>query len=458
MASKSRDISRTQCDSKDDQPDQLARDSASELTPAEAVETGRSGHDDADNSDAEAFQGTPEHWAGVNGHGEPPPGSPEPHDRQGDDLIAIGPGPDRAEDEELREILEHLNNTLESANTVLAGNHALAESIATPDPIVPVETENSSRWSAIGPPVVAAAMGVILGVVALVLLWPVWNADNRRIGEAVKDPARISETIIERRPALAPPDGETASVAPDRAPSEPVVAVVSEAASSPIAPVPEPTPEAGHMATVAAVTTPAPAVAEMEPQAEPPQLETAAAAAQSAPDELKTMPEPETGQLATVATVAEPAPAAAETAPEASVPQPGPLTATAQPAPDEPELKPEPEPRQGEIVTAAIPAAPPPEPLSETEEASLTERGRALTGIGDVVSARLIFGYAARRGSAEAMFSLAQTYDPDYLAQWQVHGLKGDVSAALEWYAQAAEAGHELARERIRTLNGRFPG
>ena len=66
----------------------------------------------------------------------------------------------------------------------------------------------------------------------------------------------------------------------------------------------------------------------------------------------------------------------------------------------------------------------------------------------------LCFGYAARRGSADAMFALAQTFDPDRLSQWRVLGLAGDVSEALNWYIRAAEAGHVKARERGQKLSG----
>jgi len=91
-------------------------------------------------------------------------------------------------------------------------------------------------------------------------------------------------------------------------------------------------------------------------------------------------------------------------------------------------------------------------PLDKQQEARILERGRTLSASGDVASARLAYSYAALRGSTDAMFALAQTYDPEVLASWNVVGIKPDTSVAPEWYGHAAQRGHDPADARIYEL------
>lgn len=115
------------------------------------------------------------------------------------------------------------------------------------------------------------------------------------------------------------------------------------------------------------------------------------------------------------------------------------------------------------LETAAIPAEKTPDvpplaaepdlpPLAAAEEARLLERGKELTASGDISSTRLAYEYAAHRGSVNAMFALAQTYDPEMLAAWSVVGIRPDMSAALKWYGRAAGLGHGRAGTRKREL------
>jgi TPR repeat protein len=55
-------------------------------------------------------------------------------------------------------------------------------------------------------------------------------------------------------------------------------------------------------------------------------------------------------------------------------------------------------------------------------------------------------------GSARAAFALAQTYDPEVLAQWQARGIKGDMARARQLYQLASEQGSPEAKERIAAL------
>lgn len=90
--------------------------------------------------------------------------------------------------------------------------------------------------------------------------------------------------------------------------------------------------------------------------------------------------------------------------------------------------------------------------IGKDEEALFMERGQTLISAGDIAGARLAFEYAAQRGSAEAMFAFAQTYDVDMLAEWNVIGIKPDAKIALEWYGRAAQQGHDPADARASEL------
>ena len=106
------------------------------------------------------------------------------------------------------------------------------------------------------------------------------------------------------------------------------------------------------------------------------------------------------------------------------------------------------------LVTAAAPADKEPAlpPLGKEEETRFLQRGEVLVASGDIASARLAYEYSANRGSADAMFALAQTYDPAVLASWNVVGIEPDISAALEWYGRAAQHGHDPADARASEL------
>lgn len=90
--------------------------------------------------------------------------------------------------------------------------------------------------------------------------------------------------------------------------------------------------------------------------------------------------------------------------------------------------------------------------MEKDEEARLLDNGRGLVSSGDVASARLVYEYAAGRGSVDAMFALAQTYDPAVLDTWNVVGIRPDIKVALEWYGKAARLGHDAADARADEL------
>jgi S1-C subfamily serine protease len=76
------------------------------------------------------------------------------------------------------------------------------------------------------------------------------------------------------------------------------------------------------------------------------------------------------------------------------------------------------------------------------EDKAMLARGLKLLESGDIIAARLMFGYLANnRNLAEGYAGLAKTYDPLYLYQQKVIGVSGDAAKAQAFYQQAAKLG-----------------
>jgi hypothetical protein len=173
---------------------------------------------------------------------------------------------------------------------------------------------------------------------------------------------------------------------------------------------------------------------------------------------------------ATTASVAtEPAqpPAAAEAALPEVQPQAGPEAPdTEPPAAEVAALPPAAAPgatgaapeEMGETSPAPAPAeeaASLPLPAEATE--ALIRRGDELLGTGDIVAARSAYERAAAGGNRVAATGVAKTYDPVFLAQSGVRGLRGDAARAALWYGKAAAAGDREAQQRLRRLRVQYP-
>ena len=84
--------------------------------------------------------------------------------------------------------------------------------------------------------------------------------------------------------------------------------------------------------------------------------------------------------------------------------------------------------------------------------ARLVARASALLGQGDIGAARIVLERAVEMGSAQASFSLAETYDPLILAKWGTYGTRGDAIKARDLYAKADAAGIKEAKARYEAL------
>jgi hypothetical protein len=80
------------------------------------------------------------------------------------------------------------------------------------------------------------------------------------------------------------------------------------------------------------------------------------------------------------------------------------------------------------------------------------KRANVLIGQGNIGAARVVLEHAAEPGSAAALYSLAETYDPVALAKWGAVGTQPDVAKARDLYAQALAAGVLEARARLAAL------
>jgi hypothetical protein len=109
---------------------------------------------------------------------------------------------------------------------------------------------------------------------------------------------------------------------------------------------------------------------------------------------------------------------------------------------------------------AAIPVEPekpaaqpsPRRSVSAAEEEYEMQRARELIENADIAAARLIYEAMAFKGSAQAAFAMGQTFDPEFLRNFTVGGLKPDLARAKTWYKKAAELGSSEAQNRLAAL------
>jgi TPR repeat protein len=98
-------------------------------------------------------------------------------------------------------------------------------------------------------------------------------------------------------------------------------------------------------------------------------------------------------------------------------------------------------------VPASADAIPAPPAVAPAAEFALA-RGDEAMRQRDVVAARRFYEFAASAGVAGAATAVARTYDPIYLQQVGVRGVKADAEAALRWYKRASAEGAPAARPR----------
>jgi TPR repeat protein len=99
-----------------------------------------------------------------------------------------------------------------------------------------------------------------------------------------------------------------------------------------------------------------------------------------------------------------------------------------------------------------------PEPLEARAAPAvedLLDHGDRLLELGDIAAARLFYGMAAERGSAEGALLMGVTFDPVYFERHGIRGTRPGVSEAVNWYQKAAVLGSRAAEERKNALASR---
>jgi Peptidase C39 family len=173
---------------------------------------------------------------------------------------------------------------------------------------------------------------------------------------------------------------------------------------------------------------------------------------------------PQTASIVTKPDASEPPgePASAP-APIAPATSPEPALASVKPAPAEPSNQPElPATPEAAFPSEDISAAPPAtgaaaaQPrLSPADGAALVARGDILFSTGDLAAARLFYERAADAGEAQAAIRLGETFDPSFLEQAHLHGVRGNVETALSWYRRARDLGATEAEFLLNSLESR---
>jgi hypothetical protein len=100
-------------------------------------------------------------------------------------------------------------------------------------------------------------------------------------------------------------------------------------------------------------------------------------------------------------------------------------------------------------------------PISRPEDkeliAGLIAHGQKMIDVGYLAGARGYFKRAAEAGSADAALALGATYDPNFISDIGVMGIKGDLAEARAWYERARELGLVSAQEKLEDLKHALP-
>jgi len=101
-------------------------------------------------------------------------------------------------------------------------------------------------------------------------------------------------------------------------------------------------------------------------------------------------------------------------------------------------------------------AVPKPQPAYESppemSDDELLAQAASRLQSGDLQGARTAYKVVAGRGNMRGAFSLAQTYDPGFLAARRIRGSKPDPNLARRWYEKAAKLGDQEASKRLKEL------
>jgi hypothetical protein len=126
-----------------------------------------------------------------------------------------------------------------------------------------------------------------------------------------------------------------------------------------------------------------------------------------------------------------------------------PPAATARPVRTQPAQT---KPVQDQAIAASSQGDAPVNPNEGVQAAKLIARASALLEQGNIGAARIVLERAVEMGSAQASFTLAETYDPLILPNFGTYGTQGDLTKARTLYARAEAGGIKEAKARFEAL------
>ena len=144
--------------------------------------------------------------------------------------------------------------------------------------------------------------------------------------------------------------------------------------------------------------------------------------------------------------------------PKAVVPQPTPLTAKpaveSAPAVAAPKARPPAEPPQQRpaAVAAVEPGARPSPVTAPAKLPNTIAMAHEKIKVGEMDEARIMLARLASQGDSNAVFALAETFDPNVLAAWGTHGAEANSEKAKMFYSMALSQGVSRAEMRIKAL------
>lgn len=109
-------------------------------------------------------------------------------------------------------------------------------------------------------------------------------------------------------------------------------------------------------------------------------------------------------------------------------------------------------PVQDQAIAARSQNDAPVNPNEAVQAAKLIARASVLLEQGNIGAARIVLERAVEMGSAQASFSLAETYDPLILPNFGTYGTQGDLTKARTLYARAEAGGIKEAKARSEAL------
>ncbi|MGI9406707.1 MAG: hypothetical protein ACR2O4_10085, partial [Hyphomicrobiaceae bacterium] len=128
-----------------------------------------------------------------------------------------------------------------------------------------------------------------------------------------------------------------------------------------------------------------------------------------------------------------------------SVPEPKPARST-------PEI-PSVEPEAATVKPAETKPVQEPASIPGDDQERLFNRALQLIENHDIASARLMLRHLAEAGSGPAALRLAQSYDPEWLAEQGATGVPANNGMALRWYTMARDRGEAGTEDRIQSLS-----